>query len=265
LLPFGVVAALVAGAAAWFFVRSATNRNPLQRNLTRVTFQPGLQSGATWSPDGRSIAYALSHDGKADIWIQAVTGGDAVQLTHGPANDWQPDWSPDGKYIAYRSEGGNGGLYIVPAVGRTEVRRQVASFGIYPRWSPDSRHLMFRTTGSALPNKVFVVDAEGGEPREVFAGLTRDNWIMSASWHPDGQRITLWGWSLDAEPIRSFWTGPAYSEGKPIRTEIPAEISKIASEVAGPGTAAWADRDSAFQWAPSGDTIYFERSFRNKS
>jgi len=262
LLPLGAVAVLLASAAAWLFVRSGANRNSLQRTLTRVTFQPGLQSGATWSPDGRYIAYALNHDGQSDIWVQPVNGGDAVQLTHGPANNWQPDWSPDGKFIAYRSEDGNGGLYIIPAMSRTEVRRQVASFGIYPRWSPDSRHLMFRTTGYALPNKVFVTDTEGGEPREVLAGITRDNWVMSASWHPDGRRITLWGWSLDSEPIRSFWTGPAYSEGKPIRTEIPIEISKIARDVAGPGTSAWADRDSAFQWAPSGNTIYLERSFR---
>jgi Tol biopolymer transport system component/DNA-binding winged helix-turn-helix (wHTH) protein len=262
LLVAAALIVLLAGIAEWLALRSGVSRNPVQRTLTRTTFQPGLQHEATWSQDGRYIAYALSHDGKSDIWVQPLSGGDAVQLTHGPANDWQPDWSPDGKYIAYRSEDGNGGLYIIPATGRAEVRRQVASFGIYPRWSPDSRHLMFRTTWSALPNKIFVVDAEGGEPREIFAGITRDNWVMSASWHPDGKRITLWGWSLDPEPIRSFWTGPAYSEEAPVRTEVPAEIMKMAKDAAGPGTAAWADRDAAFQWAPSGDTIYFEKTFR---
>src|SRR5262249_20633286 len=31
---------------------------PPQRTLTRVTFDPGLQIGATWSPDGRFLAFA---------------------------------------------------------------------------------------------------------------------------------------------------------------------------------------------------------------
>ena len=262
LLAASALIVLLAGIVGWLALRPRENRSPLQRTLTRITFQPGLQHEATWSHDGRYIAYALSHEGKSDIWVQPVNGGDAMQLTHGPANNWQPDWSPDGKYIAYRSEDAGGGLYIIPATGRADARRQVASFGIYPKWSPDGRHLMFRTTWPALPNKIFVVDLEGGKPREVFAAVTRDDWIMSASWHPDGKRITLWGWSLDSEPIRSFWTGSAFSEEPGVKTELPAEIRKMATDAAGPGTAAWADRDSAFQWAPSGDTIYFEKTFR---
>jgi dipeptidyl aminopeptidase/acylaminoacyl peptidase len=81
-----------------------------QRTLTRLTFDDGLQFGPAWSPDGQYIAYSSDRGGKLDIWVQQVSGGDAVQVTKGPGHNWQPDWSPDGKYIAYRSDRGDGGI-----------------------------------------------------------------------------------------------------------------------------------------------------------
>jgi WD40-like Beta Propeller Repeat len=85
---------------------------PAQRALTRLTFDDGLQIGATWSPDGRFIAYSSNRRGKFDIWVQQVSGCDPVQITKGPGQNWQPDWSSDGKHIAYRSEDGDGGLFV---------------------------------------------------------------------------------------------------------------------------------------------------------
>src|SRR5215468_8110661 len=107
-------------AIAGFFALKKL-RSPLlqKRALTRVTFDEGLQSEATWSPDGRFIAYSSNRGGKFDIWVQQVSGGDPVQVTHGQSQNWQPDWSPDGKYIAYRSEGNGGGIFIIPALGGT--------------------------------------------------------------------------------------------------------------------------------------------------
>ncbi len=112
----GTVIVLVAGGL-WIYKRSETPGPRPQRMLTRITFDDGLQSEPTWSPDGRYIAYSSDRGGKFDIWVQQVSGGDPVQITKGPGHHWQPDWSADGKYIAYRSEDGDGGIYIVPALG----------------------------------------------------------------------------------------------------------------------------------------------------
>jgi eukaryotic-like serine/threonine-protein kinase len=73
-------------------------------HLTRLTFGPGLQTDATFSPDGRFIAYASDRAGKFDIWVQSVAGGDPVQITKSPEHDTQPAWSPDGSTIVFRSE-----------------------------------------------------------------------------------------------------------------------------------------------------------------
>src|SRR5262249_19643277 len=139
------------------------------RALTRLTFDNGLQFGATWSPDARYIAYASDRGGKLDIWVQQVSGGDPIQITRGPGNNWEPNWSPDGKYIAFRSDENDGGLFIAPALGGANWKRKVASFGYYPRWSPDGSRILFQSTEYSFleQNRFYVVDTKGSEPQEI--------------------------------------------------------------------------------------------------
>ena len=254
---------LVAGAGFFMHQRRQVSGSPKQRTLTRVTFDDGLQTGATWSPDGRYIAYSSDRGGKFDIWVQQLSGGDPVQITKGPGNNWQPDWSPDGKYIAYRSEEGDGGLYLVPALGGTGLERKIASFGYYPRWSPDSSSVLFQTIGFGVSCEVFVVGLNGDPPRAVHAELTSDMWAISAAWHPDGKRISfwVWDWAMLPSPLPKFWTVPV-AGGAAIKTDVGPEILKAAEAIAGSGISAWADSDFKFSWARSGTAIYFERTFR---
>ena len=123
--------ALLAGTGFFIYKRQHVSGPARQRPLTRITFDDGLQYKATWSPDGRFIAYSPDRGGKLDIWVQQVSGGDPVQVTKGSGHNWQPDWSPDGKYIAYRSEAGDGGLFVIPALGGEGQERKIASFGYF--------------------------------------------------------------------------------------------------------------------------------------
>jgi DNA-binding winged helix-turn-helix (wHTH) protein len=75
---------LLAAGGLWIYKRRETPAAPLQRTLTRLTFDEGLQSEPTWSPDGRYIAYSSDRGGKSDIWVQQVRGGDPIQITKGP-------------------------------------------------------------------------------------------------------------------------------------------------------------------------------------
>ena len=173
LLPFLLICTvvlLVTGAALFYRRSRSLPMPPAPRALQQLTFDEGLQYGATWSPDARFIAYAGDRGGKFDIWVQQVSGGDPVQITKRPGHNWQPDWSPNGEYIAYRSEGGGGGLFVVPALGGVE--RRITSFGYNPRWSPDGSRLLFQTDQFTRnitkgSNRVYVVDADGGSLREV--------------------------------------------------------------------------------------------------
>jgi eukaryotic-like serine/threonine-protein kinase len=136
------------GAWWWFNGRTpeqAVHTPSVQRSLTRLTFGGGLQAEATWSLDGRSIAYASDQGGNSDIWVQSLGGGDPVQLTRSPGEDTEPSWSPDGRNIVFRSDREGGGLFVVPAVGGPE--RQLTSVGWHPQWTPEGSQILFRTGG----------------------------------------------------------------------------------------------------------------------
>lgn len=258
--PVITAAALLLVAGTFFLIhnKSKAPALPRQRALTRLTFDDGLQFGATWSPDSRFIAYSSDRGGKFDIWVQQVSGGDPVQVTKGPGDNWQPDWSPNGKYIAYRSEEGDGGLFIIPALGGAGFERKIASFGYLPRWSPDSSRLLFQSTEFTGASRFYVVGVDGETPRQVLTKFTggpySDHFPISAAWHPDGQRISVWVWG-NSYP-GSFWTGPA-EQGTAVKSQLSPEILKQA----GSPVSEWAD-DFKFSWAPSGEAIYFERTFR---
>jgi Tol biopolymer transport system component/DNA-binding winged helix-turn-helix (wHTH) protein len=258
----GAVIVLAAGSL-WIYKRRETPAAPTQRTLTRITFDEGLQDGPTWSPDGRYIAYSSDRGGKFDIWVQQVSGGDPIQITKRPGHDWQPDWSPDGKYIAYRSEDGEGGIYVVPALGGTGLERKIAPFGYYPHWSPDGSQVLFQNhfTVTGHWNRFYVSQLDGSAPREVLAEFIGQNKLSAASavWYPDGKRITVWVGDLSPSP--SFWTVPI-AGGPGVKLEIAPAVQRKLAEASGEGEAGLQLGDYAFSWSPSGDTIYFERSYR---
>ena len=253
-----VVGVVLVGAALVFHNRLRSSVSRPQRELTRLTFDDGLQIGATWSPDDRFIAYGSDRGGKFDIWVQQVSGGDPIQITRNPGHNWQPDWSPDGKYIAYRSEEGEGGLFVIPALGGAGLERRMASFGNHPRWSPDSSQILFQTTHFANLNRINVVGLDGSAAREIAGEfITRHPYTLSVAWHPDGKRATIWTW--DEGPSPSFWTVPI-AGGAAVKTAIPANLASQFGELAATGNE-WT-LDPKFSWAPSGTAIYFERTLR---
>ena len=263
------LAAFIVLAGAGWLIYKMSRANPpaptIQRALTRLTFDDGLQTGPTWSPDGRYIAYSSDRGGKFDIWVQQVSGGNPVQITKGPGQNWQPDWSPNGKYVAYRSEEGDGGIFVIPALGGLE--RKIAPFGYYPQWSPNSSQVLFQTDFTALGyNRLYIAQLDGSPPHEVLAEFLAQNklWAASANWHPDGKRITIWAGSspsLIFSPSPSFWT-VAISGEPGIKLEIPPAIQDELTGASEKGEAGEQLGDYSFSWSPSGDAIYFERGFR---
>src|SRR5882757_7975203 len=215
----------VAVASGLIYKRLHHSPPAAQRSLTRLTFDDGLQVGATWSPDSRFIAYSSDRGGKCDIWVQQVSGGDPVQITKGSGQNWQPDWSPDGKYIAYRSEDGDGALFIVPVLGGDGMQRRIASFGYYPRWSPDSSQILFQASQNLYTDWFYAVGLDGREPHQILTGFLAKHQgsTMFAAWHPDGKRISVWLWRDGVAP--ALWT-VSVAGGDAVRSDIVTHILK---------------------------------------
>jgi TolB protein len=102
-----VVAAFALAVAAAAFAE----REPVLKQIDlphsyyfREMYLPQLTSGPSsvaFSPDGASLVYSMA----GSLWRQEIGSDRAVELTHGPGYDYQPDWSPDGRYIARLSCG----------------------------------------------------------------------------------------------------------------------------------------------------------------
>ena len=53
-------------------------------------------TGAVWSPDGRSLAFVSNRSHGSQAWLLAMDGGEAVRLTHFRRGISGLAWSPDG-------------------------------------------------------------------------------------------------------------------------------------------------------------------------
>ena len=247
-----ITAIFLSGLIVYFFSRpSHTDADAphTHQNLWQLTFDSGLESEPSWSPDGRLIAYSSNRGGNFDIWVQPVGEGNPVRVTKSPAHDWQPDWAPDGNRLVFRSERDGGGLYVVPVLGGNE--HKISSFGYRPRWSPDGTQVLFyssmlRTNTIEIP-RIYVVGLDGKPPVDVLTGFLSEFEFLRVAWHPDGKRISVWGnhrqhgWSL--------WTIPISGAG-PIRSELPARTKE---QFKGADVSF-----SDFVWSSSGKEIYFE-------
>jgi Tol biopolymer transport system component len=253
-LALAVTAAvLVIGAGvgfwAWTTMRPAptpavATGEPVQRNLTRLTFDPGLQTDVTWSRDGTRIAYAADRSGNFDIWTQPVAGGDPVQVTKSPAADTQPSWSPDGRNLVFRSERDGGGLFVVHALGGPE--RRITSFGVDPQWSPDGTEILF-ARDRVRRTHMYLVSPEGAEPpREILKDFLHTGWWDWFGFHPDG-RISLSG-NHRERGFGFFTVSPA--DGRLTMSSIEAGLP-LRVGIQG-------DRVLRFQWNDTGDALFAE-------
>jgi Tol biopolymer transport system component/DNA-binding winged helix-turn-helix (wHTH) protein len=219
-----------------------------KRKLWQLTFEPGLESEPSWSPDGRFIAYSSDQSGNFDIWVRPVGEGKPIQVTTSSAHDWQPDWSPDGRTLVFRSERDGGGLFVTPALGGSELK--LSSAGYHPRWSPDGSQILFFSAAypSFVKSKMYVMSAEGGPPREVLPGIVAEFVSpLRVAWHPDGQRLSIWG--NHRQFGWSFWTVPL-ANVSPVQSSVDPSVAAEIKE------AAISFRD--FVWSPSGHSLIFE-------
>ena len=244
-----VVFALAVAAASWWIAkeraRALASAAPVDRPLTRLTFDLGLQTDAAFSPDDRSIVYASDRAGNFDIWVRPLDGGEARQITTSPEPETQPAWSPDGKSIVFRSERDGGGLFVIPAQGG--AARQLTSFGTFPVWSPDGSEILFRTGFFERHSALYAVSPGGGEPpRDLL-----QNFLRGGSWrwiapHPDG-RVSIMG--LHAKTGFGFYT--VSRDGGQVVS------SKLASDL----PLQWTSQGTRlvrFQWNATGTAIYLE-------
>ncbi len=126
---------------------------------------------ATFSPDGRRIAFVSTRAGPPQVYVMAADGTDQELLAPfdfgatGASN--APEWSPDGANVVFHREvSGSPQLFLVDVARRG--LRQVTSAGRNEdaTWAPDGRHIAFVSDRSGV-RQLWVIDIETGRVRQL--------------------------------------------------------------------------------------------------
>ncbi len=151
--------------------------------------------GATWSPDGKTVAFVSNLSGRNNLWLVASEGGWPMQLTVSDERQTSPTWSPDGKWIAYMSDYDGDeqwDIFLVsPKTGQVvnlTNTREIAEES--PAWSPDGRYLAYMVKPKT--SSVFEIDVYDTVMREVkhlTTGTANDRMNVAPIWSADGKFI----------------------------------------------------------------------------
>lgn len=106
-----------------------------------------MNSSASFSPDGRFIAFAAKTGGRDALYLYDVRRGRIWKKLgfdlNGVAN---PSWAPDGRRIVFTGmDGGLSDLFVTDLEGRLERLTRDAYADLLPAWSPDGSTIAFTT------------------------------------------------------------------------------------------------------------------------
>ena len=151
----------------------------------QLTFERRTVGGATFSPDGRTLAFlAPDTGGKMQVWLLPMVGagGETRRLTSHPTGVEHFSWRPDGGAIAY-------------AAGDEEPKRE-----------GEARHLTTFTVGAQdlflreniQPQHIWLAGVDGAAPRRLTSGKWSLEFVLppgsppsGLNWSPDGKTIAF--------------------------------------------------------------------------
>ncbi len=210
-LAISLFAAVLIGGAWWLRSRGGSTP-PSEFKTTEIaswTSAPGeLFSNASFSPDGKLIAFSSTRSGSKNIWVTQASSGEPIQVTNDASSNKDPIWSPKGDEIAFSSQKGNGGdgrstltgVWRVSALGGTprsvgpiadgsfELRRWTESGKIYYQSQGDlygidvaSGNIQRATALGEGSGKIIWADIAGDEKTIAYVRQQANGWQLFVS------------------------------------------------------------------------------------
>ena len=144
------------------------------RNVTRSP--AAREIDASWSPDGKTVAYLSDASGEYEIWTRAQSGtGEPRQVTNnGDIWRFAPVWSPDGSKMVFGDKKQQ--LVVVDMRSgqlRTVDRSKHNDITDYS-WSPDSEHIAYVRDNATGYGSIWIHSLADGRNYQVTTDMTND-------------------------------------------------------------------------------------------
>ena len=167
------------------FIRLLAGGPPLQ-----ITHDGGAHLEPRWSQNSASIIYYTpppEGDAQGTLWEISALGGSPQRLESSLSG---ADVSRDGKRLTFFRLGEKQMQLVVSDRDGSNIRvvmQAPVSFSYRkPRWSPDDRSIAFLHSRENWADDVYVVRADGGNPKQI----SDDNTLMSGlAWLSNGSQI----------------------------------------------------------------------------
>jgi LysM repeat protein len=166
------------------------------------------------------VVYYTDRNGNDDIYLMTLNGVERA-ITRGPANEREPSCSPDGRGMVYASDVTGRFQIYFQRLDSTDAVQLTDSEGMNfaPVFSPDGSTIAFVSTRQEGVPIIWLMDADGGNPRPITTELGRDT---SPSWSPDGRQILF----------SNETTGPWDMYITVLDAEVPGEFPVLPPELA---------------------------------
>jgi dipeptidyl aminopeptidase/acylaminoacyl peptidase len=154
----------------------------------RFTFDPAVDMGPIWSPDGRTVAFSSNRTGTFGVYARQMGAGGDNRLLPTTANGLiVTSWSADGKLLLYSQAGPKTGfdLWMLPLAGRrpTPVLNSPAN-ETQGQLSTDGRWLVYTSDETGIPEVYVQPFPPTGAQSQVSSGGGSD-----PHWRRDGQEL----------------------------------------------------------------------------
>ena len=206
--------------------------------VSRLSWQPGLELQPAISPDGRFVTYGAGTATNTRVFVRQISGGRVVPLTSdSTVAQSAPTWSPDGTRVLYLA---HGAVFSAPSSGgpsRQEVRGRPDSPITSADWAPDGSAIAF-----AAGDSLFI--QRSGDTAQFLRVVRSAN---GCRWSPDARSIAC------ASGNASYATiGPMYGN---------LAASAIVQVSAADGSMLYLTDSTTLNqtpaWSPDGRTVYF--------
>jgi Tol biopolymer transport system component len=201
--------------------------NNVYREIVKLEHEYPFISSASFSPDGKMIAYNLSdcYECGSQIWRVTLDTLEQ-QLLFEDSRMYVSDvlWSPDGDYIAFTQwlvESASddvvmGQLHIITPDGKEErtlspVATNYAKELFRPAFSPDGQQIAFviadkaefRVPLDALSSNVYIANVRSGQVNQLTQ--FQNTRVLKPNWAPDGSQVAFIAGLGDSASQLGIW------------------------------------------------------------